>query len=175
MSDYWNNDSSLDSLIHKSYYAVIGERVGDLVRETHYEGRISACSPICPTLIYSDRLAPRPLVRRGEIINIVNQTRRPKYSRNEVTEMALKMARYLEDVSLEKPGATTAYDTFMEEAQNAKRKCLEVHFLLFIPSSAVAYGKYVACHAAHEDLPSVVECNTGQVCKCVQSVNPKIL
>ena len=179
MSDYWSYDSSLDSLIHKSYYPAITERVWDLVRETHYEGQILACSLICSMLMYSNRLAPRPLMRRGVMINIVNQTHRPKYSKNEVTEMAFKMARYLEDISLEKPGATMAYDIFIEGAQNAKRKYLEVYLLLFnpntTPSSPVAHGKYVACNAAHENLPNVVECNIVQVCNCVQSVDPEIL
>lgn len=47
-----------------------------------------------------------------------------KYSKKDVTEMACKMARYLEDISAEipghrGPGATTLYNNFVQAISNS--------------------------------------------------------
>lgn len=67
------------------------------------------------------------------MIDIVDQTRSPKYSKKDVTEMTLKMVPYLEDISSGIPGAAMAYDMFKQETWNAKHKYLEVCRLLFTP------------------------------------------
>ena len=59
-----------------------------------------------------------------------------KYSKKDVTEMACKMARYLEDISAEIPGATTLYNNFVQEARNARRIGIEVCRFLFMVNTA---------------------------------------
>ncbi len=51
-----------------------------------------------------------------------------RYSKKDVTELALKIARYMEDISAEIPGAKTAYDSFIQETRNTERKTLAVCF-----------------------------------------------
>ncbi len=51
------------------------------------------------------------------------------YSKKDVTELAFKMAGYLEDISAEIPGATTAYDNFIQETRNAECICSKVCLL----------------------------------------------
>ena len=50
--------------------------------------------------------------------------------------MACKMARYLEDISAEIPGATTLYNNFVQEARNARRIGIEVCRFLFMVNTA---------------------------------------
>ena len=63
------------------------------------------------------------------VIDMKNLTFLRRYSKNDVTELAFKMARYMENISAEIPGAKTAYDSFIQETRNAERKTLAVCFL----------------------------------------------
>ncbi len=52
-----------------------------------------------------------------------------QYSKNDVAELAFKMARHMDDISAEIPGATAAYDSFIQETRNAE--CISIKVFLF--------------------------------------------
>ena len=74
-------------------------------------------------------------------IDMENQNFLQMYSKNDVTELAFKTVRYMENISAEIPGAKTAYDSFIQEARNAERKTLAVCFsFLFMLNTVLLIG-----------------------------------
>ncbi len=71
-------------------------------------------------------------------IDMRNQKLLWRYSKKDVTELAFKMMRYMEDISAEVPGAMVAYDGFIKETRNAERICSKVFLFLFTVNAVLS-------------------------------------
>ena len=117
----WLSNFCLPDL--ENYYSDIKRDIWNLTRKTYTTGQILACSyrPIGDERIME--------------IDMENLKFLPSYSKKDVSELAFKMAGYLENISAEIPGATTAYDNFIQETRNAE--CIYSEVCLF-----PFHGKY---------------------------------